>query len=111
MKRARPCAARARAIQTLPRSTRGSCCAAGAAASRRRARRTGAWQALLRLPALLLGGLARGGFGLLDPLGRLAHLSFRFFLEAGAQRFHEIDDLGAGLGRFGHRDLLALDLL
>src|SRR5437588_1106249 len=55
-------------IRTLPRSTRGSCCAAGAEASRPRARRTGACHPLLRLPALFLGGLARRGFGLLRAL-------------------------------------------
>src|SRR5216117_59336 len=100
MKTATPCAARARAIRTLPRSTRGSCCAEAAGASRPRAPHT---------DALFLGGLACRGLGLLGALGRLARFRFRLLLEACAQRFHEIDDLGAGLGRFGHGDLLALD--
>src|SRR5438552_12658506 len=105
MKTATPCAARARAIRTLPRSTRESCCAEAAGASRPRAPHT---------DALFLGGLACRGLGLLGllgALGRLARFGFRFLLEAGAQRFHEIDDLGAGLGRFGHGDLLAFDFL
>src|SRR3954468_9012913 len=35
----------------------------------------------------------------------------RFLLEARAQCFHEVDDLGAGLRRLGHGDFLAFDLL
>src|SRR5204862_45553 len=102
MKTATPCAARARALRTLPRSARESCCAEAAGASRPRAPRT---------DALFLGGLACRGLGLLDALGRLARFGFRLFLEAGAQRFHEVDDLGAGLGRFGQGNLLPFDLL
>src|SRR5437762_5577011 len=83
MKTATPCAARARAIRTLPRSTRESCCAEAAGASRPRAPHT---------DALFLGGLACRGLGLLGALGRLARFGFRLLLEAGAQRFHRSEE-------------------
>src|SRR2546426_2856290 len=101
MKTAKPCAAHARALRTRRESGRGWCCAEAAAASRPRAHHT---------DALFPGGLAGGGFSLLRALGRLARFRFRLLLKARAQRFHEIDDLGAGLGRLGQRDLLSLDL-
>src|SRR5438034_7536555 len=59
----------------------------------------------------LFRSLACRGLGLLGALGRLARFGFRLLLEACAQRFHEIDDLGAGLGRFGQGNLLTFDLL
>src|SRR5882762_9014242 len=102
MKTATPCAARARAIRTLPRSTRGSCCAEAAGASRPRAPHT---------DALFLGGLACRGLGLLSALGRLARLGLRFLLEAGAQCLHQVDHLGPACRLFCQRDFLALDLL
>src|SRR6266446_4669672 len=102
MKTAKPCAAHARALRTRRESERGWCCAEAAAASRPRAPHT---------DALFLRGLACRGLGLLGALGRLARFGFRLLLEARAQRFHEIDDLSASLGRLGQRDLLALDLL
>src|SRR5438445_2787450 len=99
MKTATPCAARARAIRTLPRSARGSCCAEAAGASRPRAPHT---------DALFLGGLACRGLGLLGSRGWLARLGFRLLLEAGAQRFRGIGDLCAGLAGLGHGDFLAV---
>src|SRR5436309_15213823 len=102
MKTATPCAARARAIRTPPRSARGSCCAEAAGASRPRARDT---------DALFLGGLACRGLGLLGALGRLARFGFRLLLEARAQGLHEVDDLRAGFGRLGQGNLLTFDLL
>src|SRR6202171_1773321 len=63
----------------------------------------------------------RRGGRLLRPLGRLARFSLwlarlgrcrSLLLEAGAQRFHEVDDLRAStLGRLGQGDLLAFYLL
>src|SRR6185503_14824619 len=57
---------------------------------------------------LFLGGLPRGG---LDGRGRRRGLLRRLLLQAGAQGFHQVDDLGALLRRLGHGDLLPLDLL
>src|SRR5437868_13939008 len=68
--------------------------------------------------SLALRGFPRSRLGLLRTLrrfaglgARLASLRSRFFLEARAQRFHQIDHLRARLWRFGHRDLLTLDFL
>src|SRR6185436_20761033 len=52
---------------------------------------------------LFLGGLPRGGLG-----GRCGHrggLLRRLLLQAGAQGFHQIDDLRALLRSLGHGDL------
>src|SRR5438128_11920324 len=102
MKTATPCAARARAIRTLPRSTRESCCAEAAGASRPRVPHT---------DALFLGGLACRGLGLLGALGRLARFPFRLLLKARAPGLHDVDVLRAGFGRLGQGNALTFLLL
>src|SRR5712691_1340383 len=55
-----------------------------------------------------LGRLAR--FGLLRRLSRFRGCA-GFLVQARAQRLHEVDDLRAAFGLFGHRDLLAFHFL